>query len=284
MPASRVPLPRATARNAPAPKRLSCVSPWNLKAQLQAPRELLQQPAIGARVERAGRQRGQPAREIVAGGGRQRQIELGQFCRAARGRCARRGARVFGLLLNVAKRNAAACSAAMAAMQAAFGGVAARSPAATPAAIADRHPARCARVCRPPAGARRCWPRSARHATTSSVCACVPTRRWKLSPALRTLRCEQRAQHGAVRQRLASPPRLARAAGTAGRSHSAPELDAADARADLAHRYEELVEGQASRHSVKPQGTRLIPCLTVKNQTPKIARVDNAVAVGAAAL
>ncbi len=45
-----------------------------------------------------------------------------------------------------------------------------------------------------------------------------------------------------------------------------------NARADLAHRHEELVEGQASRHSVKPQGYRdLIPCLTVKNQTPKIA-------------
>jgi hypothetical protein len=48
-----------------------------LVAQAELTREFLQQPAITGRIEHVRRQGGQPARQIVAGGGRHRAIEIG---------------------------------------------------------------------------------------------------------------------------------------------------------------------------------------------------------------
>ncbi len=81
MPASRVPLPlrhrEKRARAQPLEVRLAV----EFEAELQSLRKLLQQAAIAARIERVWRQRRQPAGEIVAGGGGERQVEIRQFSR-----------------------------------------------------------------------------------------------------------------------------------------------------------------------------------------------------------
>ena len=56
---------------------LECRLAVEFEADLQVPREFVQKPTIAARVERIGRQRRQPSGQIVAGGRRQREIELG---------------------------------------------------------------------------------------------------------------------------------------------------------------------------------------------------------------
>ena len=195
-------LPRATARKAPAPRRFKSRLAVELVAQAQAPREILQQAPISRGVEGVRRQRGQPAREIVAGGRREGHIEAGQRFARARGRCAPARARGFGLLLKVAKRNAAACERGDDAHAAPHRPPRARIPAATAAAIAARRfqavraslPAACSRskalACGRDAGdQQQRLARARRPAAESSRLPCA------------TLRGVQAAQQRAVRQR-----------------------------------------------------------------------------------
>ncbi len=182
--------------------------------------------------------------------------------------------RVFGLLLNDAKRNAAACSAAMAARTAAFGGASRRSPAAIPAAVCGS-PSKHVRASLPAACNR------------SKVLALVgQTRddqqrlRYGSDPQMKAIAglahfaCEQGAQHRAVRQRL--PVRLGRGERQEHQgARVARRAEGGNTRADLAHRHEQLVEGQASGHIVKPQSSPN-PLLDREKPNPEdSARVQN---------
>ncbi len=113
--------------------------PVELVLQAQLPREILQPAAVAAGIQGIRRQGGEPARDVVAGGGREGELEVGRRRPPPRRRCARAPARGFGLLLKVASRNAAASIAATLASNAASA-AAARTPAATAAPTEVRTP------------------------------------------------------------------------------------------------------------------------------------------------
>ena len=126
--------------------------------------------------------------------------------------------RGFGLLLNVAKRNAAASIAATAALSAASAvpSCAPLLPQQQRSRLALHGDAReLARRLQALEGARL----AGAQATISRVSARAPTRRWKQSPSFCTLARVQVAQHAAVRQ---APPNRGRWA-SSGRNTMAAE-------------------------------------------------------------
>ena len=112
MPASRVALPRATARNAPAPSFFSSRSPKKRVRDAVRLRELLDRFAVGGHRQHVRRQRREPTRDVVAEGlcARGREIDAARARRtaAALASCAGR----FASDLNAGSANAAAPAAA----------------------------------------------------------------------------------------------------------------------------------------------------------------------------
>ncbi len=179
--------------------------------------------------------------------------------------------RAFGLLLNDAKRNAAACERGDAGVQGRIRRLAPGSLAARPAASVARRPARCAQACRPPAGARRCWLRRPDTPRSTVSALRAPTRRLKQSPALRTLCAYKRRAARAVRQRPQVRVGRRKRQEHAGRLHSRRAATRSSGRSIGAPA---RAVGRGASEWAYRENRWPIPCLTVKNQTPKIAPVD----------
>ena len=174
-------------KEGPAPRRRNSFSAVESVLQAKRLREVLGQAPVGGGVQRVRRQRGEPAGDIVAGGGRERADRGPGACRLRQYRCVRGARRGFGLLLKVAKRNAAASSAATAASNAAAA-AAGSQPCCHSSSDCGSHSIRL-RASLPAACSRsKVLACTGRQATSSAVSACAPTLRRKLSPALRTRR------------------------------------------------------------------------------------------------
>ena len=179
-------------------------------------------PADGdnrARPECWAKQCRQPAREVVAGGGRERRIEIGHRPHRCDVDALQLIAR-FGLAL---ERREAKCSPPAARRWPRSRWRwrrRSRNPAATPAASPAPRPGHCAR--RVPAACKRsnALASSARHATISSVCARAPTRVTKAIAGFAHLARIQAAQY---RTRAAAPSSRLRSASKSGRTTEALE-------------------------------------------------------------
>jgi hypothetical protein len=225
------------------------------KAQAQAPGNLLQVAAVGARIEGIGRQRREPSGEVVAGGSRERDIQVGEF-RGAREVDARQTIASLGLALERGEAKRGRLERRNPGAQRGIGGLggAALLPYQERLRIAvEGGSCVLAGRLQPLEGAgvlghaghdqERLRLRSDAEVKTISGLA-----------HLARIQC---TQHGAVRQRLP-----VRDGGTERQEHDCARISGEPgfgySRADLAHGNEQTVERQTSGHIVKPQANPLL--------------------------
>ena len=184
----------------------------------------------------------------------------------------------LGLALELANRKAAASNAATVALSAALRRLPSQpccQSSSDRGSLSMRESRELSRRLQPLERARV----AGQHAATSSVSARAPhAQAGQQSPSLRSLRRVELAQHAAMgHRRPVRAERLQRQKDDGARILG--ELRGGNRGADLPHGNQQGAEGQANRHTVKPRARRAAyaqadPCLTVKNQTPKIALLN----------
>ena len=178
MPASRARIAARHREKCAAPQALQLRLAIELESQLQTLRKLAQQPAIAGGIQAcwAAERSASVARLLPAAGSPGSDPAPANFPRRARSMRFRAYAR-FGLALEGREAKRGSLERRDGGVEGRVGRVRAHSPAAKPAPFADRPPARCARVCRRPASAQRCWPRRPRKRPPAASALAAPTRR-----------------------------------------------------------------------------------------------------------
>ena len=255
IPASRVRVALRHGEKGAGAESLQVRLAIELEAKLQAVREFLHESAIASRIERVRRQCREPARKIVARGACERDVKIGQPARCGEVDPREPRPRLgLGLERFEAKRRCLKRRHSGAQTGVGSARLAALLPEEQRLRLAvERRARQLSGGLQTLEGAGLLG-----HAGDDQLgLRAGSDPQMKAVAGLVHLALEQLAQHRAVRQRL--PILLAgrerqkhQAAGVAG------EPRCSHPGADLAHRYEQLIEGQASGHIVEPQAYPLL--------------------------